>query len=320
MAIRAPLKFVAGTGTADFAPMSQSDFAYVRYLLRTEFSQNEMRGWVRINSAPAGWASIGAYSDTLRSTGGVSINVTGNQSPPDGNPDAEPGYNINNLLIPITTNTFTFYQNFNNPSEIPSSAIQNSSAMVLSSNAVNALTTSKWTKADVDDTIIDPCFDEIKAGGNGRFYIGTSVPAGYTATGTSNVTDTIQNSTAIGGNSVGTVTTYTLSIRTGETFSGTVVRPLINVGGASGTTPEFREMTDQEILDAFMPYFRNRIAESNKLVYQMQTTNNNINCGILTDTRHEGSTTTTPATKIYTRVISGGTSTITTYYFKLLNA
>lgn len=298
--------------------MSQADWAYTRFLIRDYYATNEMAGWLRVNSSPSGWSSRGAFTDTRRSSGGVSINVSGNQSPRDGNPDAEPGYNINSLQIPISSTTYTIYENFNGSNDTASAANQSQMAFVKSSNAVNALTMESWTTQETYDTVIDDTIQDIEGGGNGRFYIGTSVPAGYTATGTSTITDTIQNSTTIGGDTVGTVNTYTLSRRTDETFTGTVVRPLIAVGGNNHTTPDYIEATDQQLLDFFLPYFRNRINESNRLVYTFSTSTTGIDCGFVRDTRHESSTTST-ATKTYTRVISGGTSTISNYYLRLAN-
>lgn len=318
MARRYPLKLVQTATETQFTPMSQADWAYTRFLIRDYFATNEMAGWLRVNSAPSGWSSRGTFTDTRRSTGGVSINVSGNQSSPDGNPDAEPGYNIGSLQIPISSINYTIYENFNGSNDTASTAVQNQMAFVKSSNAVNALTMESWTTAETYDTVIDDTIQDIENGGNGRFYIGTSVPSGYTATGTSNITDTKQNSTSIGGNSVGTVSTYILSRRTDETYTGSIVRPLIAVGGNNHTSPDYIEATDQQLLDFFLPYFRNRINESSRLVYTFGTSTSGIDCGFVRDTRHNGSTTST-STKTYTRVISGGTSTISNYYLRLAN-
>jgi hypothetical protein len=316
MARRNPLKLVQGTGTTAFEPMQQADWAYTRFLIRNYYANNEMAGWLRINSAPGGWSSRGAFTDSRRSVGGVQIDVSGKNSPNDGNPDAEPGYDINTLTIPITNTTFTVYQNYNGNGDTASTAIQNASAFVKSDTAENALTMESWTTQEIYDTVIDDAIQDIENGGNGRFYIGSVTPAGYTETGTSNVTDTIQSSTTIGGDTVTTVTTYRLSRRTDETYGGAVVRPLINEGGNNGTSPFYREMTDTELLDFFLPYFRNRINEGNRLVYTFSTATGGIDCGSVTDTRYDGSTAST-ATKVYTRVISGGTSVITTFYLRL---
>ena len=318
MARRYPLKLVQTATETQFTPMSQADWAYTRFLIRNYYANNEMAGWLRVNSAPSGWSSRGTFTDTRRSTGGVSINVSGNQSPRDGNPDAEPGYNINSLQIPISSINYTIYENFNGSNDVASTAVQNQMAFVKSSNAVNALTMESWTTAETYDTVIDDTIQDIENGGNGRFYIGTSVPTGYTATGTTNITDTKQSSTTIGGNSVGTVSTYILSRRTNETFTGTVVRPLIAIGGNNHTSPDYQEASDQQLLDFFLPYFRNRINEGNRLVYTFSTSTGGIDCGFVRDTRHDGSTTNT-STKTYTRVISGGTSTISNYYLRLAN-
>lgn len=318
MARRYPAKFVQTATEARFTPMSQTDWAYTRFLLRNYFANNEMSGWLRVNSAPAGWSSVGTFTDSRRSVGGVSINVIGNQSPPDGNPDPEPGYDINSLQIPITNTNFTIYENFNGSGDVASGALQSQMAFVKSSNATNAITMESWALQDIYDTVIDDTIQDIENGGNGRFYIGTTVPAGYTATGTTNITDTKQNSTSIGGNSVGTINTYILSRRTGETFSGTIVRPLIAVGGNNHTTPDYIEATDAQLLNFFLPYFRNRINEGGRLVYSFSGSTAGIDCGFVTDTRHDGSVTNT-ATKTYTRVISGGTSTVSNYYLRLTN-
>ena len=318
MARRYPLKFTGNASAATFERMVAADWAWTRYLIRNHFAQSEMSGWLRVNSAPSGWSSRGTFTDTRRSTGGVSINVSGNQSPPDGNPDAEPGYNINSLQIPITSTNYVIYENFNNSGDIATVAQQNEMAFIRGDSAINALTVESWTTQEIYDTVIDDTIQDIENGGNGRFYIGTTVPSGYTATGTSNITDTIQNSTSVGGNSVGTVNTYRLSRRTGETFSGTVVRPLIPVGSNNHTAANYIEATDTQLLNFFMPYFRNRINEGNRLVYDFSTSTSGIDCGFVTDTRRDGSTTNT-ATKTYTRVVSGGTSTISNVYLRLRN-
>ena len=318
MARRYPLKLVQTATDTQFTPMQQADWAYTRFLLRNYFAQNEMSGWLRINSAPSGWSSIGTFTDTRRSTGGVSINVSGNQSSPDGNPDAEPGYNIGSLQIPITNVTYTMYENYNGSNDVASAANQNQMAFLRSDTAVNALTMESWTTQETYDTVIDDTIQDIENGGNGRFFIGTTVPSGYTATGTSNITDTRQSSTSIGGNTVSTITTYTLSRRTDETFTGTIVRPLIAVGGNNHTTADYIEATDQQLLDFFLPYFRNRINEGGRLVYSFSTSTSGIDCGVVSDTRMDGSVTNT-STKTYTRQISGGASTVSNFYLRLTN-
>lgn len=318
MARRYPLKLVQTATQTQFVPMSQADWSYTRFMLRDYMANNEMAGWLRINSAPSGWSSVGTFSDTRRSSGGVSINVSGNQSSPDGNPDAEPGYNINSLQIGITTNNFTMYQNYNGSNDVPSAGLQSQMAFLKASSASNMWTQESWSTQETYDTVIDDTIQEIEAGGNGRFYLGQTTPTGYTDTGTNVITDTIQTSTSIGGNSVSTVKTWKLSRRTSETFSGTIVRPLIAIGGNNTTSPNYQEASDTQLLNFFLPYFRNRINEGGRLVYTFSTSTSGIDCGSVSDTRHESSTTST-STKTYTRNMSGTTSTISNYYLRLTN-
>ena len=349
MAITRPLRMKPDGSLIE---MSDADMSWMRWLIRTRFAQSEQPGWLRINSAPSGWVSIGSGDDTRRSVGRTQLDGAGDQ--------AGDGIRFSHFSGPgnKTQATYTFYQNRNDANIIPANLIRNAGPLVGKSSGYQDLIPLGYKgKTDIDDTVLEPVIDEIENGGNGIFYLGTTIPSGYSATGWS-MTDTtaIPNSTSSSAQNDGT---YQLSIRTGETPPSPVYRPVridgpyregqdsdyaldsdlaghpgdairgavyTPSGQRAGTSIGPRwgagivEMSDDEIADFFLPYLHNRIGEGSRLIYQFNINNNHINCGSYVDHKYTGTSQAGGASGgLYIKNISNY-QVINTYYLKLIDA
>ena len=167
------------------------------------------------------------------------------------------------------------------------------------------------TIGDVYDTVIDPIIQDIEGGGMGIFKIATSTPTNFTTTGYSAL-----NRVVTAGSTAGpSTTTNTLFIRTTET-APTTSRPVM--WDSDGVV---KEMSDQAILNFFLPFLRNRINEGNRLVYTFGTSATGIDCGSLVNSHYTGSTNASSSQLIsghtYYRDVSSLSST--TLYLRLAN-
>lgn len=306
MTIRYPFKATS----SGIQEMSAAECAYIRYRIRNKYANDtDAIGWLAINDNTS-WSSIGVFGDTFRSAGRVSSTAT---------------FNLAGSLISGTTNptdpttsttNYTFYQNKNFSSSVPSTAIKDAGTLA-SHNGYNDLSPlGTLDIQDVYDTIIDPTIQDIEGGGNGIFYIGASTPSGYTNTGDIAIDTRVTTGSTSGAS---TVNTYRLSIRTGEA-APSVVRPVKY--SASG----MQEMTDAEIDNFFYPYFLNRIGEGNRLVYTLSSSTTGIDAGSISNTVYSGTgaitavlTTDRPSDRVYTYSQDVTSLTTNTLYLRLTN-
>lgn len=306
MTIRYPFKATS----SGIQEMSAAECAYIRYRIRNKYANDtDAIGWLAINDNIS-WSSIGVYGDTFRSAGRVISTATYNTSGTLTSGSIDP-------VDPTTSTTnYTFYQNKNFSSSVPSTAIKDAGTLATHNGYNDLSPLGTVALQDVYDTIIDPTIQDIEGGGNGRFYIGTATPAGYTNTGDIALDTRVTIGSTAGAS---TVNTYRLSIRTGET-APSVVRPVKY--SANG----MQEMTDAEIDNFFYPYFLNRIGEGNRLVYTLSGSTTGIDVGSISNTIYSGIgvatavlTTDRPAGRVYTYTQDVTSLTTNTLYLRLTN-
>lgn len=307
MTIRYPFKATS----SGIQQMSAAECAYIRYRIRNKYANDtDAIGWLAINDNTS-WSSIGVFGDTFRSAGRVSTTATYSKTGP-----ALISGSTNPTDPTTSTTNYTFYQNKNFSSSVPSTAIKNAGTLATHNGYNDLSPLGTVALQDVYDTIIDPTIQDIEAGGNGRFYIGTATPSGYTNTGDIAIDTRVTAGSTSGAT---TVSTYRLSIRTGEA-SPSVVRPVKY--SANG----LREMTDAEIDNFFYPYFLNRIGEGNRLVYKLSTSTAGIDVGSISNTVYSGTgaitavlTTDRPSNRVYTYSQNVTSLTTNTLYLRLTN-
>ena len=306
MTVRRPLKI---NGSSGLIEMSDADLDYVSYVVRHHYSRNEDSGWLRINSNPSGYTSIGSYTDQARSQGRRTTDIGDvyGTGPSNSNVNA-PGSESNV--------TYTFYQNYNDNAQEPGASTWNSGPLVADNGSYSDLVPLGYvagakTIADVYDTVIDPIIQDIEGGGMGFFKLATSTPTNYTTTGYS-----AANRVVTAGSTAGpSTTTTTLFVRTTET-APTTSRPVM--WDSDGV---IKEMSDQAIVNFFLPFLRNRINEGSRLVYTFGTSATGIDAGSLVNSHYTGSTNASSSQLIsghtYYRDVSSLSST--TLYLRLAN-
>ena len=270
MAVRRPLRI---NGTQGLIEMTDTEMAYMRYRIRTNFALNEMAGWLRINSTPAGWVSRGSATDQSRSVGRTTVTQPGGSA----------GWGSTQVAaVPGTlgATTYTISQNGNRPTEATLLALADGPLVANAGDFSDLAPMNTGGVQDVYDTVIDQTIQDIEGGGNGIFNLGTSVPAGYVSTGY-----TMANRQVTPGSTGGPgTTTFTLSINRGEA-APTVVRP-VRYDSGGGVI----EMTDGEIEAWGVQFLAGRYSDGNRLVYNFATTAAGINCGQFADTIYTGTT------------------------------
>ena len=303
MTIRYPFK----TTSSGIQEMSAAECAYIRYRIRNKYANDtDAIGWLAINSNVS-WSSIGVFGDTFRSAGRVTSTATFRAS------DGALISGSTNPTDPTTSTTnYTFYQNKNFSSSTPSTAIKDAGTLATHNGYNDLSPLGTVALQDVYDTIIDPTIQDIEGGGNGRFYIGTSTPSGYTNTGDTAIDTRVTAGSASGAS---TVNTYRLSIRTGEA-APSVVRPV------KYSSNGMQEMTDTEIDNFFYPYFLNRIGEGNRLVYTLSSSTSGIDVGSISNTIYggiSGISATQTGTRTFTYTQDVASLTTNTLYLRLTN-
>lgn len=308
MTVRRPFKI---DGTSGLKEMSNAELDYISYLTRVAYAAvSHGPGHLRINSAPAGFSSIGAVTDEARSVGRQTTNI---------GDVFGVGPSNSNVSAPGTASnvTYTVYQNYNNSADVPSVANWNLGPLVSADGTYNNVQPLGYingvqTLQDVYDTLIDPIIQDIEAGGVGIFKLATTSPGGdWTSIG-----DSMANRAVTAGNTGGpSTTTYTLYKRTAET-APSVARPVRrdpNVG--------FKEMSNTEITNFTVPLLYNRINESNRLVYTFGFDSSGIDAGSYTETHYNTSTDASTGQLVtghtYYRDVSGLSSSV--YYLRLKN-
>lgn len=312
MTVRRPFKI---DGTSGLKEMSDADLDYISYLTRQAYAAlSNGPGHLTINSAPAGFSSIGAVTDEARATGRRSTDIgnTFGVGPSNSNVTA-PGT--------LSSTTYTMYQSYNSSSAVPSDSDWNAGPLVAADSTYNNIQPLGYingvqTLADVYDTLIDPIIQDIEGGGMGIFRLATSQPSGdWTSTGMS-----MANRAVSAGSTAGpSTTTYTLWKRTSES-APTTVRP-VKLDGKSGERRDFKEMTDAEITAYTLPLLYNRINEGSRLVYTFGFDSSGVDAGSFTETHYDTSTNASLEQLVsghtYYRDVSGLSSQV--YYLRLAN-
>jgi len=308
MTIRRPFKI---DGTTGLKQMTDGELDYISYLTRVAYAAlSNGPGHITINSAPAGYSSIGTVDDETRDVGRSQSNIgdVHGVGPDNGNV-AAPGS--------LSTVTYTLSQNYNNSNDVPSTSNWNLGPLVSVDASFNNVQPLGYidgvqTLQDVYDTLIDPIVQDIEGGGVGIFRLATSSPGGdWTSTGFSMANRAVDPNNYNGPST----TTYTLYKRTSET-SPSVVRPV-----RKDTNGGFKEMTNTEITNYTLPLLYNRINEGNRLVYTFGGDASGIDAGSYTETHHN-STTNASASQLvsghtYYRAVTGLSSELK--YLRLKN-
>lgn len=307
MAVKLPFKAVPG----GIQQLTAADLVHYRYLLRNKYANDaDQIGWLSIN-ANTSWTTIGSYVDQYRSTGISSVEAVYNDS----------GTQISGSTDPAdptsASTTYTFYQN-RSAASLPSVAIQNAGILV-TDTGYDVLAPMNKNEQDVFDTIIDETIREIENGGNGKFYLGTTVPSGYTSIG-----DVALNTQTTPGVAGQQTTTYQLSIRTGEVAPAAPSHRPIRYGGGR----VLQTMTTDEIIDYLYPFLLRRIGQGSRLHYTLSTSTTGVDCGSLTENYYTGTSGITAAhtggpaafafgnrTFTYSQSVQGLQTT--TYYLRL---
>lgn len=308
MTVRRPFKI---DGTTGLKQMSDGELDYVSYVTRVAYAAlTNGPGHLTINSAPAGYSSIGSVTDESRTVGRRSTNIgdVWGVGPGDGNVHA-PGTE--------SSVTYTLSQNYNNSNDVPSSTNWNLGPLVAVDASFNNVQPLGYidgvqTLQDVYDTLIDPIVQDIEGGGVGIFKLATSSPGGdWTSTGHSMANRAVNPANYSGPST----TTYTLYKRTSET-SSSVVRPV-----RTDSNTGFKEMSDVEITNYTLPLLYNRINEGNRLVYTFGADSTGIDAGSYTETHYNSSTAASAEQLVsghtYYRAVTGLSSNV--HYLRLLN-
>lgn len=308
MTVRRPFKI---DGTTGLKQMSDGELDYVSYVTRVAYAAlTDGPGHLTINSAPAGYSSIGSVTDESRSVGRSSSNIGDVHGvDPTNSNVAAPGT--------LSSVVYTVSQNYNNSNDVPSSTNWNLGPLVAVDASFNNVQPLGYidgvqTLQDVYDTLIDPLIQDIEGGGVGIFKLATSSPGSdWTNTGHS-----MANRVVNPANYSGPVTTsYSIYKRTSET-SPSVVRPV-----RTDSNTGFKEMSDAEITNYTLPLLYNRINEGNRLVYTFGADSSGIDAGSYIETHYDSSTNASEAQLVsghtYYRAVSGLSSNV--HYLRLLN-
>jgi hypothetical protein len=222
-----------------FKAMSTADLQYVRYVIRKQyFDSGEEAGTLRINSAPdSSWVSIGSATDRVKSSG-VSI-VTEDID--------KQGVSVP-YITDATPITYTFYQKRGSyPEPNPEKAIKDKFPLVINGN--------EWAPGDSTSSSVGYTARLTAISLIDYYYLAAqSSVSGFANTGYS-----LSDRVVVPGTTNTNTTVYNLFRKTSENPPSTQSRPLMIKYGEPAAT--FQEMTDQDIIDVYYPYFQWMISE-----------------------------------------------------------
>tara|TARA_B100002019_G_C21222260_1_gene575377 strand:+ start:323 stop:1315 length:993 start_codon:yes stop_codon:yes gene_type:complete len=182
----------------------------------------------------------------------------------------------------------------------------------------------QYTNAEQDfiDTILTDVISEMRSShGVGTYYVSTTTP-NFLGSGTWTDKGIVFTDTTYSAGS----TIYRLYLKRNVTDTSPYAPSFPTshrwvVGGSQGFHPQDIGVNSTLIQNVLMPVLKRNMSGSGALQYEVSTTNNGLNRGSMIDKRQEGSSTSqiyTDPNYISTRTPSGGASSITTYYFKLI--
>lgn len=278
-----------------FKQMSLFDLRYVSYVLKKHyFDSGEEAGTLRINSAPdSSWVSIGSVTDRAKSSG-VSI-VT----------EDIDGQGVSVPYIPDAESiTYTFYQKKGSyPEPNPEKAIKDKFPLSVNDNEWSPDTGSHvaYQARIAASSLVD------------SYYLApNSSVAGFSNTGYS-----LSDRVVVPGTPNTNTTVYNLFRKTVEDVP-TVLRPLkIKYGQPFA---EFQEMSDQDIIDVYYPYFQWMLSDVGLPVFKFTTSatggsGTNVIRGVYVENYYSGTTDqTATGDHTYERTTSG--LQVTEYYLR----